>query len=315
MNERNIGQLLRQLAAEPATDRHDPWPAIRARLPRRHPPRSAGLRSVPRLAWGAAAAAVVIVAIGGAAVLDAARPKSATAAEILDRMQYEAQGSVMMASDSAADCEPIVNPTELTDRVGQILGVSGDRVREAMRIQTIQVAPPPGASGGPGAGFGIEPIAVSIGGPAAAGAAPQAGVPVPAGVALEGRGPLPDPMARLSERLGVSREQIHQAFADPACPARIMIPFPGSSSDAQYQRAAQRLGITAQQLADAGRATAPLAPPGVPGTERAPVSPDQLIQRIATELGVTPEQFRAALAQAGGSAGSRGPDFFLPLPR
>jgi hypothetical protein len=153
-------------------------------------------------------------------------------------------------------------------------------------------------------------IRIDPGAPAGAGG--QAGVPVPAGDAVYVNGPLPDPMARLAERLGVSREQVHQAFADPACPERFMIRFPGSASEPQYQVAAQRLGITAQQLVDAVRATAPMPPPGAPGVGQAPISPDQMIQRIASELGVTPEQFRAALEQAGGNPGSRGPDFLLP---
>ncbi len=306
MNEREIRQLLQRLAAEHVDDQRDPWPAIRARLIQQNARRSAGRRVLPRLAWGAAAAAVLVVALAGAAILDPTRPRPATAAEILDRMQYEAQGGAMVGSQGSGGCEPIVNPTELTDRVGQILGVSGERVRQAMRVQMFRVAPPAGA---PAPGPGNEAIYVPLPSGAPAGAGPQADATVPVGDAIYVNGPLPDPMARLAERLGVSREQLQQAFADPACPERVMIPFPGSINSPQYQRAAQRLGITAQQLVDAVRATAPLPPPGVEG---APASPEQMIQRIASELGVTPEQFRAALEQAGGSAGNRGPDFLLP---
>ncbi len=311
MNERDTAKLLQQLAEEPATDRRDPWPAIRARLTQRHPPRSAGVRTVPRLAWGAMAAAVVVVAIGGSAVLDAARPRSVTAAEILDRMQIEVQGGVMTSSESTGGCEPIVNPTELTDRVGQILGVSGERVRQAMQLRTIRVAPPGGGSGAPPPAAGSEPVRIPFeaGAPAPGAAGAQGNVMFFGGEANQVTGPLPDPMGRLAQQLGVSVEQVRQAFADPTCPDRFMIRFPGSATDPQYVQAAQKLGITAQQLVDAVRATAPLPPPGV---DRAALSPDQMMQRIASELGVTPEQFRAALEQAGGSPGTRGPDFLLP---
>ncbi len=297
MNEHNVDRLMQQLAAEPTPERRDPWPAIRARITRREPPRSAGIRAVPRLAWGAAAAAVVVVAISGASLLAAARPQSATAAEILDRMQLEAQGGVMATSESSGACEPIMNPTDLTDRVGQLLGVSGERVRQAMRIQTFRVAPPPGAPAGALPAAGSDTFQIPVPPPSGGGLPAQGNVLYGVGEAVQQPGPLPDPMARLAERLGVSRERVQQAFADPSCPERIMIRFPGSVDDPQYQRAAQQLGVTPRQLVDAVRATAPMPPPGGEG---APVSPDQMIQRIASELGVTPDQLRSALQQAAG---------------
>jgi hypothetical protein len=273
MKEKEIARLVRRLADEPAIDRQDPWPEIRARVRQdRWQPRGT-MMSVRRLSRAALgfAVAVLVLTVGGAAIYEAARPPSATAGEMLTRMQVEAQDGMSMAGPMDLACEPVgPNPTEVTDRVGQILGVSGDRVRQAMRIQMVR-----GPSGAPGAPGGAS---------------------------------LPDPMGNLARELGVNREQLHQAFADPACPERVMIPFPGSQS-AQYQRAAQRLGVSPERLAQAVRATAPLGPPGL---ERAPLSPDEMITRIASELGVTPEQFRSALQQAGGGSGARGGDFLLP---
>jgi hypothetical protein len=319
MKEPQIDKLLQQLADEPASDRQDPWPSIRARAAQGRGQRRLSPVSVRRLSWAcAAAAAVLLLAVGGAAIFDTARPRSATAAEILDRMQIEAQGVVMMSDPMAADCQaPPVNPNEMTDRVGQILGVSGDRVRQAMRMQVFDYrvqgqvfdyrrqgqvfdyrAPGAGASssapGSPGSTFNIEVA------PRSAGSTFN--------IEVGGAGPVADPVNRIAEHLGLSKEQVQQVFSDPSCPDRFMIPFPSAHTNEWYRTAAQRLGVTPERLAGAVRATAP-APPGM---ERAPVSADERIARIASELGVTPEQFRSALQQAGASFGAGGSSLFAP---
>jgi hypothetical protein len=204
-------------------------------------------------------------------------------------MQIEAQGVVMMSDPMAADCQaPPVNPNEMTDRVGQILGVSGERVRQAMRIHVFDYRRQ-------GQVFDYR----------APGAGPSSSAPGSAGstfnIEVGGAGPVADPVNRIAEHLGLSKEQVQQIFSDPSCPDRFMIPFPSAHTNEWYRTAAQRLGVTPERLAGAVRAIAP-APPGM---ERATVTADERIARIASELGVTPEQFRSALQQAGASFGAR----------
>jgi hypothetical protein len=317
MNEKQIAEQLRRLASEPVSDQHDPWPSIRTRMMRSSARARRG-GEAPRGLWrlGAVAAALFVMVVGGISLLEAARPRPATAAEILNRMQLEAQGAAI-SGPMEADCrEPLPNPTELTDRVGQILGISGERVRQAMRIKFF--VNPAGRAPANG-GFGTAPIAVApAGGPASGAAVPVPGVPVgaPAGVAVTvpgAPGGAPpdavvfDPIGAIARELGLSSEQVKQAFADPSCPDRFTIPFPGSA-DEMYRAAAQRLGVAPERLAHAVRSSA-AAPPA--GAERAPASPDEMIARMAAELGVTPERLRAVLQEAGAGFGERR-DFLLP---
>jgi hypothetical protein len=100
--------------------------------------------------------------------------------------------------------------------------------------------------------------------------------------------PPPDPINQIASQLGLSVDQVRAAFADPACPGRIMIRRSGDAS--QLAGPAQRLGVTTDRLAAAIQASAPPLPPSI----------DDLIARLAQNLGVTTEQLRAALEKVEG---------------
>jgi hypothetical protein len=132
------------------------------------------------------------------------------------------------------------NATDMSERLGQILGISGDRVREAMR-QTIAADLPP-----------------------------------------------VDPLGRIATQLGVTRDQVQEAFGDPSCPGMFVIKL--NASPADLSGPAAKLAVTPERLAAALAAAAPPMPPSI----------DSTINRLAQNLGVSPEQVRSALAQIEG---------------
>src|SRR6185503_15874701 len=116
--------------------------------------------------------------------------QSVTAAEVLSRMEMEAKPFTIGIGTS--DCLPVKDlpsPTDLTDRIGRSLGVSGERVREAMRQ-----ALPPLRSQPAGAPVGVG---ISVAGPGRI--AGEAGSLGP--VDLPG-----DPIQSLATQLGVSQD-------------------------------------------------------------------------------------------------------------
>jgi len=326
-----LARRLRQLAAEPTHDAIDPWPAVQHRLQaarRRASQQPAQRRDHQRLRpLLAAATALVVAAVGLSAAAFLNRPQPVSAAEVLDQVQTEA---VQAATDSAsaagvAACAPasasgpktavdgggmvfVANgdaaqapgpvtaragaASELSDKLAQALGVSGDRVRQAM----------------------LEAIRPDL----------------PA--------PPPDPIQAIAQQLGVSPQQVCAAFANPQTPGHtevgmqvtrgandgsqapkgdaqrdaVMLDLNGTRIDlnnldtSQLSGPAQTLGVSPDRLAQALRAAVP-APAQLP----AKPSEDELISRLAQNLGLSQAQVRAAITQVEGS----GPFYFaVPVP-
>ncbi len=139
MNEPHLPRLLRQLATEPAVDREDPWPAVERRLAARRSARSRPLAllapvrsSRRRLAAAVVGACAALLVVGGGTMLLWDRPQPASAA-VLGLLQVEALGDASVGTQNSACGHVAGTGTELTDRLGQQLGMSGDRVRAAIR--------------------------------------------------------------------------------------------------------------------------------------------------------------------------------------
>jgi predicted PhzF superfamily epimerase YddE/YHI9 len=181
------------------------------------------------------------------------------------------------------------NPNDLSDRLAQALGISGDRVRAAM-LATIQADMP---------------------------------------------SPPPDPMAAIAAQLGLPTEQVCAAFFDGAPTGgsvavsehrtigvtrgsettghpSVMIGVNGTTVDLgsatadQLRGPAQRLGVTPERLQAAVRA-AVAALPAPPS----PPSSDEIIRRFASNLGLSEDTVRAAIAKVEGTGRFY---FAVPLP-
>jgi hypothetical protein len=293
MTDQHLQTLLRRLAGEPAQTTTNPWPRIRARID--------GRRSSPRaLVYRAAlGAATLLLLLGGAAILLVNRTETATAAEILNRMELESKPFVIGLGTTQCLPEPgglpgageLPTPTELTDRVGRILGVSGERVRAAMR------------EAGPST-VGVQarvPAAPASGGAAGVSAAAPAGAGVVAGAPVE------DPIQRIARDLGLPTETVRAAFANPDCPKQIMLPAPGDT--ARLARSAQVLAVSPDRLAAVLAAALPPLPPA--GASADVVAPTDAMRRIADRLGVTPARLEAAMKEAAGIRAGDNVKFFV----
>ncbi len=123
------------------------------------------------------------------------------------------------------------NPTELSDRLGQALGLSGDRVREAMR-QTVGALPPP-----------VDPLSriasqlgVSVDQVREAFANPDC----PGQISIALRASASD-VTGPAQKLGVSPERLAAAMTAAAPP-------PPPSFDETINRLAQNLGVSSDRL-------------------------------------------------------------------
>jgi hypothetical protein len=273
------------------------------------------LRVVGHRAWTALAATLVGVVVVGGAVF-ANRPQPVSAANVLDQLQAEAYGvmqdgggpcprpgdartgvgAVMIqapapgsgkAAGPGAGPVTAANANELSDKLASALGISGDRVRQAM----------------------VATVRADMG-------------PMP-----------PDPMASIARQLGKTPEEVCAAFFDPAQSGgdqqivRETATSAGSGGQdprteaelrvagkvidlnnptpEQLNAPAQRLSVTPEQLRAAIRASLPSTPPPPPPSE------DQIIARLASNLGISEDKVRAAIMQVEGS----GPFYFVvPLP-
>jgi hypothetical protein len=140
-------------------------------------------------------------------------------------------GQLPPGGPGAPTAVQLPNPNQLSDRLGQALGVSGDRVREAMR-QTIGTLPPP-----------VDPLSRI---------ATQLGVSVdrvrdafsnpecPGQVTIMLR-PSSNDLARPAQRLGVPVDRLAAAIAATAPP-------PPPSFDDTINRIAQNLGVAPERL-------------------------------------------------------------------
>lgn len=296
------------------------------------------IRPLARRAW-AALAAVIVLGVASTLALVAVRPQPASAAEVLSQVQAETLTSLStnaavctdtpgspgagnfgyavarngasanVTTGGAVQTAPDVSPSELSDRLAQALGVSGDRVRQAM-LDTMRAEMPTSLPPDPMEGIaqrlglprqqvcaaffdsssGIHGIVLQHG--AAGSASGQvttrvvqiAGAPGQPNTTLDGKPVLTDANAASALDLNTATPQ-------------------------QLAPVAQQLGVTPERLADAVHATAaePLPPPPTPPSE------DELISHFAQNLGMSPDKVRSALTQVEGA--NHFYFFAVPLPK
>jgi hypothetical protein len=312
--ERDLGPTLRHVyrtnGVQPGFDAQATVRSVSSKLsassPRRPP-----LRIIHPRAWATLAATLVGVLVVGGALL-ATRPQSVNAADVLEQLQTEAYGAMV---ETAGPCpgpggphaaggtlaiqtggsdaghvamtNTSANANDLSEQLARALGVSGDRVRQAM-IATVK--------------------------------ADLAAVP-------------PEPMTAIAQRLGKTPADVCAAFFDarastgehgvvagfsssvstgrPEQRAEAALNLGGrvinlnSASAEELREPAQRLGISPEQLLAAVRAAFPSTP------QPPPPSPDEIIQRLASNLGMSEDQVRTAIKQVQGNSGFY---FVVPLP-
>jgi hypothetical protein len=252
-------------------------------------------------AWAAIAAVLVVGLTAGSAALFAMRPEAASAAAV-EQLQNEAV--TMLSTGGGGPCAGTpgdvgvgvtiartagggssdpgtvqvqrpqsVSPTELSDKLAQALGVSGDRVRQAM-VDTMRAEMP-------------------------------ASLP-------------PDPIDGIAKNLGVTRQQVCSAFFDgqsvnggygvrgqvvsvgggPQVTQHINIGGLDLTTVTAQQLAApaQRLGVTPERLLEAVHAVAATPLPAPPS----PPNKDEIIDRLAANLGMSADKVKAAMTQVEG---------------
>jgi hypothetical protein len=271
---------------------------------------SAPTRSRPALrilrlrGWSALAASVVGVAVVvGVVLTNQARPVSAS--DVLDQLQTEAVGAlgevtgqcpsqgeahatggalVVAAGGPSSGPVTATSPTDMSERLAKGLGVSGERLRQAM-IATLHTDV---------AALPTDPITAI---------AQQLGK-TPAEVCAA----FLDPQARGDDRVVVSGSAFGAGDGRPSTVASVNLggkPINLSAAGAdEVREPAQRLGVSAERLLAAIEAAMPPTPPPPP-------SEDELINRLASNLGMSKDQVRTAIKQVQGS----GPvQFVVPLP-
>jgi hypothetical protein len=307
--ERDLGPTMRNAYRTKAI-RADFASEVRARMfhteSRTRPPRPV-LRILPQRVWPTLAATLVGVLVVGAVFVNRAQP--ASAADVLDQLQTEAfgamiegegpcpgmgaphgAGSTLVIGSGGTAAGPVTvsnagDPNELSERLAKALGVSGDRVRQAM-IATLRADPaaPP------------EPISTIA----------QQLDKTPSEVCAA----LFDPQSAGGDHLVVSAStQAGTGRPGPRMEAVFNVGGKAinlnSASADDVSAPAQRLGVTPERLLTAMRATLPSTPPPPPPSE------DEIIKRLAGNLGLSEDQVRAAIKQVRGNA----PFFFVvPLP-
>jgi hypothetical protein len=275
------------------------------------PSRRPLLRALGQRGW-AALAAVVVIGAASSVALFANRPQPVSAA-LLDQVQAEAIAASTSAMDLAACAPasgtmpsgaiaigaigagsppdgPVVHEqqpegaSQLSDRLAQALGVSGDRIRQAM-LQTISADLPPSPPPDP-----IAAIAQQLGVSSQQVCAaffnnnPQA--------RPEARPQARGQSVKVSGTVGADRPGIHTQVLN----------LNGTEIDlnnvnaSQLSAPAEKLGVSPERLSAALRAALP-APPPVPPT---PPNKDEIISRFAHNLGMSEERVRAAITQVEG---------------
>jgi hypothetical protein len=263
------------------------------------PPAHPRLRALGQRGWAVLAAVLVIGAASSVAVF-ANRPQPASAAEVLDRVQAEAlaasvpvadagacspatgtarTGGVVIASGSLSDQAPVQIQSgaanQLSDRLAQALGVSGDRVRQAM-LQTLEADLPTGPPPDPVAAIARQ-LGVSQQQVCAAFLSPQDPGQTVTMTHAAGAG---QPGGDVQQFMRINGTQIDLNNVDAS----------------QLSAPAQRLGVTPERLVAAVRAAVPAAPPAA----LAPPNKDEIISRFAHNLGLSEDQVRAAITQVEG---------------
>jgi hypothetical protein len=252
--------------------------------------------------------------MAGAVFANRAQPVSAS--DVLDQLQAEAYGAIAngpcpgpdaphatggalviewrasatrVGQGASPDAGPVTatNATDLSERLARALGVSGERVRQAM-VATVRAGLP---------ALPQEPIA-SI--------AQQLGkTPVEVCAAFL------DPQSSAGDHLFVSELTAKVTSDRPAPHSEAVFGLGGKAIDLNSASAdelsgpASRLGVSPERLLGALRAATPSTPPPPPPSE------DEIITGLAGNLGMSQDQVRAAIKQVGGN----GPFYFVvPLP-
>jgi hypothetical protein len=306
--EREVGPTLRAAwrsyspRAAFAAELRQQLQAISAPRPRGH------LHLVPRPLWPAFAAALAVAMTLGAVVL-AYRPQTVSAEEAVQQLQTEAVGMLAAGAGACTDGPgtagfaisqavgapdptgkvtssggPGLGSTELSDRLAQVLGVSGDRVRQAM-LDTVRADMPTNLPPDPMAAIAKQ-LGVSREQVCAAffdGQTPGA-IAISGGFAKDG--PLPPPAPPLSGTPTAPRIQIGGPNA---------IDLTTATAD-QLSGPAQRLGVSSDRLLAAVRAAVPSVLPTPPKLP----NPDEIIDRFAQNLGMSSDKVRAAITQVEG---------------
>jgi hypothetical protein len=257
---------------------------------------------VPGRAWAALAAVMAVGLAASTAAVFMVRPEPASAAAI-EQLQSEAVGSLSTSRGPCADTPTgsgagvtianatggeqagasrlqiqgpqTLSPTDLSDKLAIALGVSGDRVRQAM-VDTMRAEMP-------------------------------ASLP-------------PDPIDGIARNLGLSRQQVCAAFVDGQSGTvgfsvrraadgqdgnvttsnqvylGSTVFEPGTLTAQQLAAPAQRLGVSPERLLAAVKASLPAQMPAPPS----PPSKDEIINRFAANLGLSPDKVSAAITQVEG---------------
>jgi len=273
--------------------------------------RRARLTLVGRRVW-AGLAAIVVIGVASSVALMASRPQPASAEEVMSQVQAEAVtvmstgagpcrggaglGDVGMAITHASGGGPVGggapgpvslqpattgSPTDLSDRLAAALGVSGDKVRQAM-IDTIKAQMPSSLPPDP-----LADIADQLGLPreqvCSALFDPQNGI---GGFVVQyGPGPADAQNGNKSDAL--------RMYGGPNGQQRIDL---NTATPEQLAGAAKALGVTPERLAAAVKATLSKPMPTPP----APPSEDEIITRFAQNLGMSTDKVKAAITQVEG---------------
>jgi hypothetical protein len=264
------------------------------------------LTLVGRRVW-AGLAAIVVIGLASSVALMASRPQPASAAEVMSQVQAEAvtmmtngdgpcggaapgAGGFGMAITHATGGGPgpvgiqdskVSSPTDLSDRLAAALGVSSDKVVQAM-IDTMRTQMPSSLPPDP-----VSDIAQQLGLPrdqvCSALFDPQNGI---GGFVVHyGSGPTDAPNVKRSDelRLNVSTSGPPPLDLNTATPQ-------------QLAGAAKALGVTPERLAAAVKATLSKPMPTPP----APPNEDEIISRFAQNLGMSTDKVKAAITQVEG---------------
>ncbi len=274
------------------------------------------LHIVRQRAWtGLAAGLAGGVGLGAAAFMT--RPQPA-AADVLDKLEAEAFSTGLSASGPGCPPAPGSGGEEARSTGGIIAFQAGDPVS----------GPPTGPTTMTSATDLSDKLAKALG---VSGDKVRAAMVATVRANLPSGSP-PDPLAKIAENLGVSRDQVCAAFFDPQAPDQPVITgvsagpgpnkpdnpdLPGavtsfnghvldltSPTPDQLKGPAAKLGVTTDRLAEAVKAAAPPAPPPLP-------NPDEIIKRFAQNLGMSEDTVRAAIKQVEGDHGFY---FAVPLP-
>ena len=267
------------------------------------------LRIVSRTAWAAIAATVVGAMVVGVALF-AYQPQTVNASDVLGELQNEAisvqgfapgpgcgpagaqkaTGGGVIAVQTGIASEPsgpvtVSNASDLSDRLGAALGVSGDRVREAMLATMKSTMPPMPADPmeliAKQLGVSTEQVCTAFASSSATSG--DVGFSVSAGKPGQDNGPVT--AIGLNGRSAINLDTV---TAD------------------DLKEPAAKLGVSPERLVAAVKAAAPSTPPA------APPSPDALIRSLAQNLGMSEDKVRAAITQVEGKNGFY---FAVPLPR